>query len=133
MTKEEIRAVFDDQYAPHRSFPVNYPELWDLCCSAATTPYILTGIKFANDWLNVPPVKSFLACSRSALEKMYDGKEVVLDDSVKRAIGAFWGTVFKGILGYTEYKSSSVNLPFVNFGKAAVFRGVVSPSEVPEG
>ena len=131
MTKEEIRAVFDDQYAPHQFFPVNCPELWDLCCSAATTPDILTGIKFANDWLSVPPVKSFLACSRSVLEKMY-GKEVVLDDPVKRAIGAFWGAVFKGILGYTEYKSSSVNLPFVNVGKAAVFRNVASTSEISE-
>lgn len=121
MTEEEIRAAFDEKYPPHHTLYENYPELWDLCCDAATTPDILTGIRFANDWLSVPPVKSFLLCSQTRLHELY-GPTITFDDSVKRATGAFWGAVFKELLGYTAQRTAAITVPGMNFKTATVFQ-----------
>ena len=120
MTTNEINMVLEEKYAPHKALFESNPALWDLCADTATTPEVLTSIEFANDWLGIPPVKSFLAYNRASLEELY-GSTIVFDDAVKRAIGAFWGAVFKELLGYEKQKSVAITVRGMNFKNATVF------------
>jgi hypothetical protein len=58
----------------------------------------------------IPPVKTFLTRYREDFIRLTGDEQAKLDTFAKRAIGAFWGMVFKFVLGYTEQKSVSVSM-----------------------
>ena len=71
-------------------------EYWNHCMSAVRDKTLLEHIVFCNDVLEIPPAHTFLRA-----------KPIVgdLQDFAKRAIGAFWGYVFKFVFGYRNQKS----------------------------
>jgi hypothetical protein len=72
----------------------------------------------------IPPVKTFLTYYRDDFILLTGDKRARLDIFLKRAIGAFWGMVFKFVLNYTEQKSVSVSMNEYFFVKtASVYSG----------
>ena len=71
-------------------------ECWSRCLDAVRDETLLRHIVFCNDVLDNPPAHTFLRA-----------KPIVRDlgEFEKRAIGAFWGFVFKFALGYRNQKS----------------------------
>ena len=65
---------------------------------------------FCNDLFHIPPVKTFLLYYREELVKLTGRRDAMLEPFVKKAIGAFWGMVFKFGLGYQAQESVSVSL-----------------------
>ena len=121
ITKENLIAAFEEHYEPFRGFPEDNPEIWNLLLDTATNEELMCGIKFANDYLSVPPVQSFLECRKADLCKILDSDNLTLSDQVKRATGAFWGAVFKFVLGYQDQKSIPVTVKNINVSNATVF------------
>ena len=91
---------YDDKNAP----------LKNLCLDAASDTELLSHIVFCNDVFKIPPVKTFLEVRKEDLVKITGDENAFLSDFQKRAIGAFWGFVFKGILGYKSSKNVTVSL-----------------------
>ena len=113
---DEILSRFNDEflkmYTNQSSFcndESNAP-LKDLCILAASDTELLGHIVFCNDVFKIPPVKTFLEVYKEELVKITGDEASILSDFQKRAIGAFWGFVFKGILGYSLSKNVTVSL-----------------------
>ena len=71
-------------------------EYWNCCMSAVRDKILLGHIVFCNDVLEIPPAHTFLRAKPITND---------LQDFDKRAIGAFWGYVFKFVFGYRNQKS----------------------------
>jgi hypothetical protein len=116
ISQKEIVARFDDGFLKmYTSFPsfctdAEYAKLKNLCLDAASDTELLSHIVFCNDVFNIPPVKTFLEVHKEDLVKITGDENAFLSDFQKRAIGAFWGFVFKGILGYKSSKNVTVSL-----------------------
>lgn len=68
---------------------------------------LLSHIKFANDVLAVPPLKSFVLCEREYLKRnVFDKKMTPVQ---KRGIGACFGYLYKFIYGGYESEQSWFN------------------------
>lgn len=113
---EQIIARFNDGFlkmytnqTPFCNDEKNVP-LRELCLSAAVDSELLSNIIFCNDVFKIPPVKTFLEVKKEELVKITDDDSAILSDFQKRAIGAFWGFVFKGILGYSSSKNVTVSM-----------------------
>jgi hypothetical protein len=105
------------QGAEHRVY-------WDKCVEALTDRDFLVCAVFCNDVFAIPPVKTFLTRHREDFIRLTGDERAVLDTFVKRAIGAFWGMVFKFVLGYSEQKSVSVSMnDFFQVKTASVYGG----------
>ena len=89
---------------------MEYRPYWDKCIECVNDRDLLINIIFCNDVYGVPPVKTFLTVYREDLIRLTGDERAVLDTFLKRSIGAFWGMVFKFVLGYTEQKSVSVSM-----------------------
>jgi hypothetical protein len=97
-TAAEIEKSLND------SFPSRYKAFggfmgeryWNCCIDAIRDETLLGNIIFCNDVLQVPPTHTFLR-ARPIKED--------LPEFSKRAIGAFWGYVFKFVFGYRNQKS----------------------------
>ena len=115
-TPKEIVARFDEGFLKmYSNFSSFYTEeknapLKDLCILAASDTELLGHIVFCNDVFKIPPVKTFLEVRKEDLVKITGDENAFLSDFQKRAIGAFWGFVFKGILGYKSSKNVTVSL-----------------------
>lgn len=88
----------------------NYRAYWDKCIEAAGDRKLLSHIIFCNDIFSIPPVKTFLTYYKEYFISLSDKPKAELDVFVKKSIGAFWGMVFKSVLGYQEQKSVSVSM-----------------------
>ena len=87
---------------------VDSGELWDYALDVISNPMKMAFIKEANDLLGVPPTKSFLLYYRRDKDL---GEDYVLEDpTIRQALGALWGFVFKSVLGYKAQKKVSVKL-----------------------
>ena len=71
---------------------------------------LLSHIIFCNDLLRIPPVKTFLLYYAQDFIRMTGREDAALEPFVKKAIGAFWGMVFKFVLGYRDQESVSISL-----------------------
>lgn len=71
---------------------------------------LLGHIIFCNDIHRIPPVKTFLLYYRKAFQEITGREDAMLETFVKKAIGAFWGMVFKFALGYQAQESVSISL-----------------------
>ena len=90
----ELYAGFSGRYKAFGGFIDT--EYWNACMAAVQDATLLSHIIFCNDIMNIPPTHTFLRARPI---------ETPLEEYDKRAIGAFWGYVFKFVFGYTHQKS----------------------------
>lgn len=114
-TKDILQIVLDDfplRYKHFKEFQTaeEYQGYWALCVRAVEDRELLGHIIFCNDIHRIPPVKTFLLYYRRELQKLTGREDTMLDTFVKKAIGAFWGMVFKFGLGYQAQESVSISL-----------------------
>lgn len=101
-----------EHYMQFREFQhgAQYQPYWALCMKALTDKELLGHIIFCNDLHHIPPVKTFLLYYRKELQEITGREDAMLEPFVKKAIGAFWGMVFKFGLGYQAQESVSISL-----------------------
>ena len=99
----------DTQFREFQQNP-EYKAYCDKCIESVTVRDTFINIIFCNDTFGIPPVKTFLTVYRNDFVRITGDEQARLDTFVKRGIGAFWGMVFKFVLGYTEQKSVSVSM-----------------------
>ena len=104
---QRVTERFADKYNHFKEFQHNpeYSAYWGKCVESITDRDFLVCVIFCNDVFGIPPVKTFLTVYKEDFIKLAGDERAHF---VKRSIGAFWGTVFKFVLGYTEQKSVSV-------------------------
>lgn len=98
--------------------------LLNLCIDFVSDEQLLSNIQFCNDIFKIPPVKTFLLYNEETINKQFCTKgenKIVFTDKQKRGIGAFWGTVFKGLLNYSDSKNIAVSLSQFNVSTASYF------------
>ncbi|MBZ9688466.1 hypothetical protein G9F72_019230 [Clostridium estertheticum] len=105
----KVNAEFSSVYKPFSKFP-NSGLIWDECINTIKDAKLVNNIIFCNDILQIPPVKVFIMAN--------DLLNFDLTDSDKKAIGAFWGFIFKFAFDYKNQKSISVR---VNNVKSATY------------
>lgn len=119
--KEIIRrleADFKSTYRPYAYFTSN--PLWIMCIETVKNVKLMNNIIFCNDVLLLPPVKVFLMSNNNLSD--------LTTDYEKKAIGAFWGFVFKFVFGYISQKEISISTKGVK--SAAYFYGCNKNVEV---
>ena len=87
-----------------------YRAYWDKCIESTANRDFMVCVIFCNDTFAIPPVKTFLTHYREDFVALTGDEQARLDTFTKRAIGAFWGMVFKFVLGYATQKSVSVSM-----------------------
>lgn len=95
--KSQINSDFTKVYRAQSNFP-NSGYLWNECINTISNPTLMNNIIFCNDIMKIPPVKTFLISNENIIME--------LSNEEKKAIGAFWGFVFKYVLGYKNQKES---------------------------
>lgn len=110
--KEYIEENFSNIYTHFREFQENeeYSPYWNKCIEAICDEQLLSHIIFCNDVFSIPPVKTFLTYYKDDFIVLTGKNNAELPLFVKKAIGAFWGMVFKFALDYKEQKSVSVSM-----------------------
>ncbi len=108
-TINKVNAEFSSVYKPFSNF-LNSGIIWNECIKTIKDVKLMNNIIFCNDVLQIPPVKVFLMANKSL--------NVEFTDNDKKAIGAFWGFIFKFVFGYKNQKSISVR---VNNIKSATY------------
>lgn len=88
-------------YKGTESFVNGEREYYSLFLELLKDEGLLAHIRFANDVLNVPPLKTFILYERDVLKK--DVFKVKMASTAKRGLGACFGYLFKFIYG--EYES----------------------------
>jgi hypothetical protein len=135
-TSDIVRQVTDgfaNTYSHFKEFQQSseYRAYWDKCIECISDRDLLNNIIFCNDVFAIPPVKTFLTYYRDDFILLTGNKQAQLDTFVKRSIGAFWGMVFKFVLGYTEQKSASISMnEYFMVKTASVYSGVKSPRDI---
>lgn len=123
---ERVNHEFPDVYNHFKEFQQKdeYHKYWDKCMDCLSNRDLFVNIIFCNDIFGIPPVKTFLTYYREDFIRLTCDERARLDSFIKRSIGAFWGMVFKFVLGYTEQKSVSVSMNDYFFVKtASVYSG----------
>jgi hypothetical protein len=115
--EESLNNGFRGKYKAFGDF-VN-SEHWNRCIAAVRDDTLLGHIIFCNDVLEVPPTHTFLR-ARPIHED--------LREFDKRAIGAFWGFVFKFVFGYRNQKSVTARVNTVK--TATYFFDIAEPIEI---
>lgn len=116
LTTKSIAAQVEMQFSSHyrhfREFQESpdYRPYWDKCMEAVRDRELFSHIIFCNDLLRIPPIKTFLLYYEQDLIRITGREDAALELFVKKAIGAFWGMVFKFALGYQDQESVSVSL-----------------------
>jgi hypothetical protein len=106
--QETVYSTFQKRYKAFGDF-VGSGEIWDMCVSALRDTELMNNIIFCNDIHQIPPVNTFLKVHRVKRD---------LTEYEKRAVGAFWGFVFKHAFGYRNQKSVAAR---VNTVKTATY------------
>ncbi len=126
MTINKIKAGFEERYRHFIYFLEDADKeismLRELCFEAAKDEQMLSNIRFCNDYFEIPPVRSFCARYKDRIDdilKEIDKKK--LTDRQKRGLGAFWGAVFKGCLGYEKSDNKPVPLKHLDISTASYF------------
>ena len=130
MIAEQVEARFSDCYRHFKEFQESpdYRPYWDKCMEALRDRELLSHIIFCNDLLRIPPIKTFLLYYAQDFIRMTGREDAALEPFVKKAIGAFWGMVFKFVLGYRDQESVSISLNQRFFVRTATcFQNPVQP------
>ena len=115
--EEKLYNGFSSKYKAFGGFIDS--EYWQLCLAAVKDEELLGHIIFCNDVLRIPPTHTFLRARPIAEE---------LSEFDKRAIGAFWGYVFRFVFGYNVRENVTARVNSVR--TATVFSGVKEPVEI---
>ena len=109
---QRVTSDFADIYSHFKDFQQNdkYLPYWEKCVESIKDRDFLMCVIFCNDVFSIPPVKTFLTYYRDDFVRLTGNERAQLDLFVKRGIGAFWGMVFKGVLGYKDNNSVSVSM-----------------------
>ena len=92
--EQQLYAGFGNKYKAFGGFIGT--EYWNACLAAVRDATLLSHIIFCNDVMQIPPTHTFLRARPISAP---------LSEFEKRAIGAFWGYVFKFVFGYAHQKS----------------------------
>ena len=108
----QVELYFADYYHHFKEFQISptYRPYWDKCMEAVQDRELLSHIMFCNDLFHIPPVKTFLLYYEQDFISITGREDAALEPFVKKAIGAFWGMVFKFVLGYQGQESVSISL-----------------------
>lgn len=115
----KIDNEFSNVYRPFSTFQ-NSGSLWDSCINTVRNADLLQKIIFCNDVLQAPPAQVFL--------KATSFSQATFTNYEKKAIGAFWGFIFKFTFNYTDQKETTINTKGVK--KATYFLNPVSHIEI---
>jgi len=124
---------FSEIYSHFKEFQQKeeYRKYWDKCMESLADRDLLVSIIFCNDVFEIPPVKTFLTYYRDSFILLTGNEKAVLDTFVKRSIGAFWGMVFKFVLGYTQQKSVSVSMnEYFHVKTATTYSGATTSRQI---
>ena len=113
----QLYACFGNQYKAFGGFVGT--EYWNACLAAVRDATLLSHIIFCNDVMRIPPVHTFLRARPISAR---------LSEFDKRAIGAFWGYVFKAVFGYVDQKSVTACVNTVR--TASTFSNPPGPVEI---
>lgn len=113
----QLYAGFGNKYKAFGGFVGT--EYWNACLAAVRDATLLSHIIFCNDVMRIPPVHTFLRARPISVR---------LSEFDKRAIGAFWGYVFRFVFGYTNRENVTAKVNSVH--TASVFSGVKEPMEI---
>ncbi|WP_427113843.1 hypothetical protein [Megasphaera sueciensis] len=105
MTTYDIARTLEKQFSSkYRRFSgfVNGGVLWDKCMEAINNPQLMTHIKFCNDVMKIPPVKTFLMAMHLTAEDF--------TKTDRQALGAIFGFIFKDIWKYSDQKRVSCRI-----------------------
>jgi hypothetical protein len=118
---DQVIQGFSEKYTHFKEFQHSptYSPYWEKCLESVRDRDFLLCVIFCNDTFEIPPVKTFLTYYRNDFILITGDTHARLDTFVKRGIGAFWGMVFKFVLGYTGQKSVSVSMNEYFFVKTA--------------
>lgn len=83
---------------------------------------LLSHIRFANDVLNIPPLKAFILYERDILKK--DVFSQKMSPTAKRGIGACFGYLYKFIYGGYESEPSWFNDELTGIKTASYFKKI---------
>ena len=120
---EQVETRFSNCYRHFKEFQESpdYRPYWDKCMEAVRDQELLSHIIFCNDLLRIPPIKTFLLYYEQDLIRITGREDAALELFAKKAIGAFWGMVFKFALGYQDQESVSVSLNQHFFVRTATY------------
>jgi len=100
-TARALEKQFSSKYRRFSGF-VNGGVLWDKCMEAINDPQLMTHIKFCNDVMRIPPVKTFLMAKHLL--------NANLTTTDRQALGAVWGFIFKNVWKYSSQKRVSCRI-----------------------
>ena len=100
-TRQIETAIYSGFAGKYRRFSkfVDSGNLWTLLLTTIRDAELMRNIKFCNDILMIPPVKVFITVHEASLGD--------LTNAESQSIGAFFGYLFKHVLGYTGQESVS--------------------------
>ena len=127
---QAVEQGFSLRYRHFKEFQEDpaYRPYWNKCMEAVKDRELFSHIIFCNDLLHIPPVKTFLLYYEQDLIRITGREDAALEPFVKKAIGAFWGMVFKFVLGYRDQESVSISLNQRFFVRTATcFKNPVQP------
>ena len=109
---QAVEQGFSLRYRHFKEFQEDpaYRPYWNKCMEAVKDRELFSHIIFCNDLLHIPPVKTFLLYYEQDLIRITGREDAALEPFVKKSIGAFWGMVFKFVLGYRDQESVSISL-----------------------
>ena len=109
---DQVTGRFAEIYTHFKEFRQSndHRPYWDKCVESLHDRDFLVSVIFCNDVFDIPPVKTFLTKYRDDFILLTGKPDARLDIFVKRGIGAFWGMVFKFVLGYRGQQSVSVSM-----------------------
>ena len=107
-------------YKGTETFVVKECEYYALFLDLLQDDDLLDHIRFANDVLGVPPLKSFILYERDFLKKHVFNK--VMSSTAKRGIGACFGYLYKVIYGGYESEQSWFNDEKTGIKTASYFK-----------
>lgn len=135
--REMTKNGFCEKYKNFRDFQKDekYSPMWELCMHTLERRDLLLNMIFCNDVYQIPPIRTFIEINREDLEKLKaeDKEEIFFENGelktfIKQSIGAYWGMVFKYVLGYAERRTVSV-VREKNFGVQSASRFYCSEDE----
>ncbi len=104
---DSVNKGFATVYRPFAKFKQDCPAVWEQCIRMIEDTQLLQTIIFCNDNFQIPPVDTQFAATK---EWNYQ-----LTDFEKKAIGGFWGYVFKNIFQYAEQKQRLAKSPLFRY------------------
>ena len=94
----KINNDFKDTYKGCSNFN-SWLNIYNQCMKAVNDPNLMNLIIYRNDVFKIPPVKTFLENDTTLTGNF--------NEHQKKALGAFWGFVFKFVFNYQSQKENN--------------------------